>query len=111
MKINLYNLYKQVIFEEVNLHTVQNALNGNFGVNIVYVKKDSEGKPTKDSSNTPRWCQILAIGKTSRGNQAIRIYQISPSPKPNPKTGKVERYKTLLINNIEPDGFRVSRFK
>lgn len=112
MKINLYNLYKQVIFEEVNLHTVQNALNGNFGVSIVYVKKDSEGNPTRDSSNTPRWCQILAIGKTSKGNQAVRVYQISgPNLKPNPKTGKVERYKTLLLNNIEPDDFRVSRFK
>jgi len=111
MKLSLYNLYKQIILEQVDIHKAQEALNDNLGVNIVYVKKDSEGNPTKDSTNRSRWCQILAIGKTSKGNDAIRVYQITPTPKANPKTGKVERYKTFLLNNIEPEDFRVSRFK
>jgi DNA-binding ferritin-like protein (Dps family) len=109
MKISLYNLYKQVILEAVDLHSVQNALNGNFGVNIVYVKKDGEGNPTRDSSNTPRWCQVLAIGKTSKGNDAVRVYQITgPNIRTNSK-GEEERYKTFLLNNINPEDWRPTK--
>lgn len=108
----LYNLYEQIILESVDLHLAQKALDGNWGVNIVYIKKDKDGNPTKNSSNQPRWCQVLAIGKTNKGNDAIRVYQVrGPNLRPNKKTGKIERYKTFLVNNIEPDGFRISKFK
>jgi hypothetical protein len=111
MKISLYNIYKQLILEAVDLHTAQNAMNKNYGVNIVYQKKDKDGRPLKNSSNMPRWCQILAIGKTSKGHDAIRVYQISgPNLRANKKTGKVEKYKTFILNNIAPEDFRVSKF-
>jgi hypothetical protein len=96
MKISLYNLYKQVILESVDLHLVQDALNNNWGVKIVY----NDG--TKHSSSNSRWCQILAVGKTSKGHDAVRVYQVrGPNLRANPKTGKTEQYKTFRLDRIE----------
>jgi len=90
----LYNIYKQLILEATDVEAVQDAINRHYTVNITY------DNGSKNSSNLPRYCGVYAIGTTNSGNQAIRVYQISgPNLRPD-KNGIVQRWKTLLINNI-----------
>lgn len=101
--MKLYNLYKEVILEAVDIKSVQNAIRNNLGVNIVYQDNSI------DSNKGPRYCQILAMGKTSKGNMAIRVYQISgPNLKRN-KDGKIQHWKTFRLDRIQqmnPTNFR-----
>ena len=91
----LYNLYKKVILESTEIDAIQDAMNNHYTVNIVY------NNGSGNSSNQPRYCGIYAVGNTSNGHPAIRIYQISgPNLRPNSK-GVTERWKTLIIDNIE----------
>ena len=90
----LYNLYKQLILEATEVEQVQDAINRHNTVNITY------NQGGKNSSNMPRYCGVYAIGTTSNGHPAIRVYQISgPNLRPNSK-GVVERWKTLRIDRI-----------
>ena len=93
--MKLYNLYKEVILEAVDIKTVQDAIKNNLGVNIVYEDNSI------DSNSGPRYCQILAMGKTSRGNIAIRVYQISGPNLKKDKTGRINRWKTFRIDRIQ----------
>ena len=47
------------------------ALNNHYTVNIMY---DSG----KGDENVKRYCQIYALGKTSKGHDAIRVFQFYP---------------------------------
>ena len=101
--MKLYNLYKEVILEAVDIKSVQNAIRNNLGVNIVYQDNSI------DSNSGPRYCQILAMGKTSKGNIAIRVYQISgPNLKRN-KEGNIQRWKTFRLDRIQQ--MRPTNFK
>jgi|DEB0MinimDraft_12_1074336.scaffolds.fasta_scaffold02686_6 hypothetical protein len=93
--MKLYNLYKEVILEAVDIKTVQDVINGNLAVNITY--KDG----SIDSNSGPRYCQILAMGKTSQNNTAVRVYQISGPNLKKDKNGKTIRWKTFLIDKME----------
>ena len=68
--MKLYNLYKEVILEGTDIKTIQDVINNNRAVNISYEDNSI------DSNSGPRYCQILAMGKTSKGNNAVRVYQI-----------------------------------
>ena len=92
--MKLYNLYKEIILEAVDIKTVQDAIKNNLGVNIVY--EDN----SMDSNSGPRYCQILAMGKTSKGNIAVRVYQISGPNLKRGKTGGIIRWKTFRIDRI-----------
>lgn len=97
--MKLYNLYKDVIFEETgvklelneggtpSLSDVQQALTNKHAVNLSY----------KDGAK--RYGQVISIGKTSKGNDAVRIYQIN-GPNIRTKQGKEQRYKVFIINHI-----------
>lgn len=91
----LYNIYKQLILEGVNIKQVQDVINNNKAVNLSY----NHGR--KDGDGGTRYCQVLAMGKTDKGNNAIRIYQISGPNVFKDKYGKENRWKTLLIDKIE----------
>ena len=93
--MKLYNLYKEIILEAADIKTIQDAINNNLGVNISYEDNSI------DSNSGPRYCQILAMGKTSKGNTAIRVYQISGPNLKRDKNGKIVRWKTFLIDIIQ----------
>lgn len=93
--MKLYNLYKEVILEAVDIKTIQDAIKNNLGVNIVYVDNSI------DSNSGPRYCQILAMGKTSKGNAAIRVYQISGPNLKRDKKGKINRWKTFRVDRMQ----------
>lgn len=105
--LKLYNLYKQVILESTNvqLKTIQDAMRRNVAVNMVY----DDG--TKNANLGNRYCQILAIGETSKNNMAIRVYQISGANLKKNKKGETVHWKTFLINNIPADSFKPTEFK
>lgn len=101
--MKLYNLFKEVILETTaEINSIQDTMNKNLGVNISYADNKDGGTLGK------RYCQVLAIGTTSKGTKAIRVYQISgPNLKRN-KKGQIERWKTFDINKIlswEPTNF------
>jgi hypothetical protein len=93
--MKLYNLYKQVILESTKIEDIQDIIKNNRGVNIIY--RDN----SIDSNSGPRYCQVLAIGKTSKGNMAIRVYQISGPNLKRDKKGQVQRWKTFRVDRIE----------
>ena len=92
--MRLYNLYEQVILEGVDVKTIQDVIKNNRGVNIVYEDNSI------DSNSGPRYCQILAMGKTSKGNIAIRVYQISGPNLKRDESGKIIRWKTFRVDRI-----------
>jgi hypothetical protein len=93
--MKLYNLYKEVILESVDIKDIQNTLNSNMGVNISY--QDN----SKDSNSGPRYCQVFALGKTSKGNAAIRVYQVSGPNLKRDKQGNTIHWKTFRVDRIE----------
>jgi len=99
--MKLYNLYKEVILEGTDIKTIQDVINNNRAVNISYEDNSI------DSNSGPRYCQILAMGKTSKGNNAVRVYQISGPNLKRDKNGKIIRWKTFLTNKmtITPTNF------
>lgn len=102
MKFSLYNIYKSIILESTDVDAIQDVINNHYTVNIVY----NDG--TKNSSNTPRYCGVYAIGTTNGGNQAIRVYQISgPNLRPD-KNGVIQRWKTFRVDRIM--AFRPTKF-
>lgn len=101
--MKLYNLYKEVILEAVDIKTIQDAIQNSWGVNIVY------NDNSIDSSNKPRYCQVLAMGKTSKGNLAIRVFQMAgPNLKKN-SSGRTQQWKTFRLDRITD--FKPTRFK
>lgn len=98
--MKLYNLYKDVIFEETGvklelneggtptLSDVQQALTNKHAVNLSY--KNGER----------RYGQVISIGRTSKGNDAVRIYQINGPNIKKDKKGREQRYKVFIINHI-----------
>jgi len=93
--MKLYNLYKEVILEAVDIKSTQDAIKNNLGVNIVYQDNSI------DSNSGPRYCQILAMGKTSKGNMAIRVYQISGPNLKRDNKGTIQRWKTFRLDRIQ----------
>ena len=93
--MKLYNLYKEVILESTKIKDIQDVISNNLGVNITYVDNSI------DSNSGPRYCQVLAIGRTSKGNDAIRVYQISGPNLKRDKKGKIQRWKTLRVDRIQ----------
>ena len=88
--MKLYNLFEEVIFEEVekNLRlisegvsadVVKAAIDGKYNVNILY--RDYEDQPP-----SKRYIQVYNLSKTKGGNDAIRAYQIFGASKKEIKT-------------------------
>ena len=115
--MNLYNLYEQAILEvaiendkskmtsSVDIKNIQDAIRNNFAVNISYY--DDKTK----SYSKSRYCQVLAIGKTSQQNVAIRVYQISGPNLKKDKNGKTIRWKTFLKEKIPANGFKITKMR
>ena len=100
--MKLYNLFEQVIFEEVEKNRqiisegvstddVRKAIDGKYNVNILY--RDYENQPP-----SKRYIQVYNLSKTKAGNDAIRAYQIFGGSKTTPKTGA---WKIFRLDRIE----------
>jgi predicted DNA-binding transcriptional regulator YafY len=100
--MKLYNLFEQVIFEEVEKNRqiisegvstddVKKAIDGKYNVNILY--RDYENQPP-----SKRYIQVYNFAKTKAGNDAIRAYQIFGGSKTTPKTGA---WKIFRLDRIE----------
>jgi hypothetical protein len=100
--MKLYNLFQEVILEEIERHRglitesvsfdeVKAAIDGRYNVNILY--RDYEGQ-----SPSKRYIQVYALGKTKSGNDAIRAYQIIGASKRGNKNGY---WKIFRLDRIE----------
>ena len=98
----LYNIYKELILESVDIKQVQDVINNNKAVNLSY----DHGR--KGGNSSTRYCQVLAMGKTDKGLNAIRVYQISGPNIVKDKRGKEIRWKTLLLDKI--DNWTITNF-
>ena len=101
---NLYNLYEEVILESrVTIDSVRDVINNHYTVNLTYDNGKDDG--TKDIN---RYCHVYNLGKTSNGNEAIRVFQVT-GPNINKGDGEEKRWKTLRLDRIgkwEPTKFR-----
>ena len=111
--MNLYNLYNDVILEEVELinrlltesvytNDVIDAINGKYNVNIQY--KDYEDQPP-----SKRYIQVYNFAKTKAGNDAIRAYQIFGGSKTTPRTGSWKMFRLDKIVGWIPTQVRWKR--
>lgn len=100
--MKLYNLYEEVILEEIETKSqiitegvskdaVIAAINGKYNVNITY--QDYVGQPP-----SKRYIQVYNVGMTKSGNLAIRAYQIFGGSKTTPSSGA---WKIFLLDKIE----------
>lgn len=100
--MKLYNLFEQVIFEEIEKNRrlisegvssddVRAAIDGKYNVNILY--RDYEDQPP-----SKRYIQLYQYGKTMAGNDAIGALQIFGGSKKGNKNGF---YKIFRIDRIE----------
>jgi predicted DNA-binding transcriptional regulator YafY len=100
--MKLYNLYQEVILEEINRNKsllnegvsvgeVEAAINGKYNVNILY--RDYDGQPP-----SKRYIQVYNLAKTKAGNDAIRAYQIFGGSKTTPNSGN---WKIFRLDRIE----------
>lgn len=100
--MKLYNLYEEVILEEleksrriisegVSPNDVKAAIDGKYNVNILY--RDYEDQPP-----SKRYIQVYNLSKTKSGNDAIRAYQIFGGSKTTPKNGA---WKIFRLDRIE----------
>lgn len=95
--LSIYNTYKSLILESADENSVMDAINNHYRVNITYSKGDND-----PNSGVKRYCEVYNLGTTSKGNRAIRVYQIY-----GPDGYK---WKTFLIENItgwEPTRWQV----
>lgn len=100
--MKLYNLFEQVIFEEIEKNRrlisegvssddVKAAIDGKYNVNILY--RDYEDQPP-----SKRYIQVYNLSKTKGGNDAIRAYQIFGGSKKGNKNGF---WKIFRLDRIE----------
>jgi predicted DNA-binding transcriptional regulator YafY len=100
--MKLYNLFEQVIFEEIEKNRrlisegvssddVRAAIDGKYNVNILY--RDYEDQPP-----SKRYIQVYNLSKTKGGNDAIRAYQIFGASKRDNKNGF---WKIFRLDRIE----------
>jgi len=93
--MKLYNLFNQVILEEINKQTrlltegvgsseIIAAIDGKYNVKITYRDPDTN-VPSK------RYIQIYQYGTTTAGNDAVRAYQIDGGSKTSPNGWKLFR--------------------
>ena len=100
--MKLYNIFKEVIFEEignarsvltegVSEQAIIDCINGKYNVNIQY-------RDYKDKPPSKRYIQVYNFSITKGGNKAIRAYQIFGGSKTTPKTGA---WKIFRLDRIE----------
>ncbi len=96
--MKLYNLYEEIILEEVIKHKlitegagyaqVDDAIENRYRVKIEY--KDDENKPP-----SKRFIEVYARGLTKAGNPVIRAYQLFGGT-----TTKIPRWKFFRLDKI-----------
>ena len=97
--MKLYNLYQQVILEEIEKQSklitegvshkaIIDAITGKYNVNILY-------QDYKDQPPSKRYIQVYNFASTKANNKAIRAYQISGGSKSEPNAWKI-----FLIDKI-----------
>ena len=97
--IKLYNIYKELIFEEtgilltegVSSDDINDAINGKYNINILYRDYD-------DKAPSKRYIQVYNFAKTKADNEAIRAYQIFGGSKTTPREGA---WKIFRLDRIE----------
>jgi len=100
--MKLYNLFEDIILEEINkkknlllevvsFDDVKSAIDGKYNVNILY--RDYEDQPP-----SKRYIQVYNLSKTKSGNDAIRAFQIFGGSKKGNKNGF---WKIFRLDRIE----------
>ncbi len=105
--MKLYNLFKEVIIEEsqkhirlltegVDVDNVRKAIDDKNMINIMY-------RPEEDNVLSKRYVAVYHLGKTTAGNDAIRVYQV------NGGNRKTSDWKTFRLDRIE--GWQPTKMK
>lgn len=108
--MNLYNIYENVILEEVNKQRklltenvtaaqVNDAINNRYNVNITYDDYPNANPPVAPSK---RYIQVYNYSDTSANNAAIRAYQIFGGSKTTPKSGAWKIFRLDRIRSWQP---------
>ena len=105
--MRLYNIFESIILEEVNkkiltegvLEDLKTAMENTYNIWITYQESDG--------STTDRYIQVDGMGTTSKGNLAIRAWQLAgKSGKSEPYGWKLFRVDRIISNSVRPTGMR-----
>jgi len=106
--MKLYNLFKDIIFEEVQKklltenvseQEVIDAINGKYNVNILY---DDYPNAYPSVAPSKRYIQVYNFAETKAGNKAIRAFQIFGGSKTTPKSGDWKIFRLDRIRGWYP---------
>ena len=98
--MKLYNLFNEIIFEEINRKTnlltegvsesdIIAAIDGKYNVNIEY-------RDIGESAPSRRYIQVYNLAQTKGGNDAIRAYQINGGSKTDKNGWKIFRIDRIV---------------
>lgn len=91
--MKLYKLFEEVIFENVSMNQIEDAIKNKYNVHILY-----DDYPAANPSAPPskRYISVYAVGDSKSGNKVIRAWQMGgPS-----KTTKGGAWKLFRVDRI-----------
>jgi predicted DNA-binding transcriptional regulator YafY len=89
MELNLYNLYKEIIFESISREAVLDAINKHVRVRIYYAGDDN-------TATGWRLIEPYVFGLTKKGNPVLRAYQLFGDTKTEIPGWKLFRLDRIL---------------
>lgn len=93
MKLNLYNIIKGLLKEEIDTESVKDSIEDKYFVRIKY---DDGKKDDKGFSKGSRVIRPMAIGTTKKGNRVLRAFQENGSSRRG-----APKWKYFLLDRIE----------
>lgn len=115
--MKLYNLYKEVILEEINQFNLEEAITKN--IEGVFLNGDKDKRvhymvdikyKDEDGEITNRWICIGHVVTTKKGNQAISAYVVTGNKQKEIKNSVNSQGTELEVNPInttDPAGWRL----
>jgi predicted DNA-binding transcriptional regulator YafY len=87
--MKLYNIFEELILENISRNSIVDAINNRYVVNINYAGDDN-------TAQGPRYIEVYAFGLSKSNNPVIRAFQLAGDSKtlsPQWKMFRVDRIK------------------